>query len=317
METLKGTVVKSTGSWYRVRTNDGNIYDCRVRGKLRLSPGLNATNPVAVGDKVKFDWDAKNRAGSIRELGNRKNFLIRQASNLSREVSIIASNLDFAVLVTTVAFPRTARGFIDRFLVTAEAYDVPTVLVINKTDLYQGKNARKWEELKEIYREIDYPVLSVSAKTGEGMSDLKNKIKDKSSILTGQSGVGKSMILNYLNPDLGLKTGNISGATGKGKHITTFAEMHRVDANTFVVDTPGIKEFGLVGFELWEISHFFPEMRDYIKNCRFNNCLHQNEPGCAVRKAVEAGEVREERFQSYLKILESLQEEEKKLYRRK
>lgn len=301
-----GIIVRSTGSWSTVLSNDGNKRECKLRGQFRKQ-GLRTTNPVAVGDKVKFNTQ-EDGTGIITEIDNRKNYIIRRSVNLSKEVHVIAANLDQAIIIATVAQPRTSLGFIDRFLCVAEAYNIPGVVVLNKIDLYDS------EELKErnasyrsIYQKVGYPVFEVSSETGEGIEKVETLLKDKVTLVFGHSGVGKSTFLNAVQPDFQLKTGEISEVHSKGKHTTTFAEMFELEIGGSVIDTPGVKEFGLVNMEQREISHFFPEIFTTSSNCKFGNCMHVNEPGCAVKKAQQAGTISESRYTSYLSILESIE----------
>jgi ribosome biogenesis GTPase len=268
---------------------------------------LRSTNPVAVGYHVKIikeDGDT----GIITEILDRKNYIIRKSVNLSKESHIIAANIDQAIIVATVAQPRTSLGFIDRFLCVAEAYSIPAVVVLNKIDLYEDDELKSaHQSYKDIYCKANYPVYEVSAVTKDGLDKVKELLKDKVSLVFGHSGVGKSTFLNAIQPDLELKTGEISEVHSKGKHTTTFAEMFRLNIGGDVIDTPGVKEFGLVNMDKPEISHFFPDIFEVSESCRFGNCLHQNEPGCAVKAAVESGIISESRYTSYLSILESLE----------
>lgn len=299
---MEGIVTKSTGSWYSVRLEDGQSVQCRIKGKFRLD-GIKHTNPVAVGDRVDFEMEAGRDTGVINKIHERKNYIIRKSSNLSKQTHIIASNLDQAALIISLVQPQTSLGFIDRFLLTAEAYHIPAILVFNKSDLYGGPMQELLEDTMSIYSDIGYTCLLTSAKTGDHIEELKEMLVDKTTLVSGHSGVGKSSLLNGIDPTLQLKTGVISNFTQKGMHTTTFAEMFALKAGGFIIDTPGIKEFGIVDIEEQEISHYFVEMRPFITQCKFNNCRHLNEPGCAVKKAVEEGVIREERYNSYLSIL--------------
>lgn len=297
-----GTVIKSTGSWYEVKAESKQIYKCRIKGKFRLE-GIKHTNPIAVGDLVSFELEQAEERGVIFEIKERKNYIIRKASNLSKQTHIIASNIDQALLVASLINPQTSLGFIDRFLVTAEAYHIPTILIFNKSDLYHNELDELLQETMAIYKNIGYEVFETSAVTSHHTQRLIQLLKDKTTLVSGHSGVGKSSLLNTISPGLNLKTGDISNFSQKGKHTTTFAEMFELSFGGNIIDTPGIKEFGLVDVEDAEISHYFKEMRPYIGKCRFNNCKHMNEPGCAVKLAVEQDYIHPERYGNYLKIL--------------
>lgn len=299
-----GVVVKSTGSWYQVKTQDGNYVQCRIKGKFRLE-GIKHTNPIAVGDQVDYEIETNNdqHTGVINKIHDRKNYIIRKSSNLSKQTHIIASNIDQALLVASLVQPQTSLGFIDRFIMTAEAYHIPTILIFNKADLYEGPLADILDETMSMYRKIGYQCLETSVVNGKNTEQLKLMLKDKTTLVAGHSGVGKSSLLNSISPGLNLKTGDISNFSQKGTHTTTFAEMFELSFGGNIIDTPGIKEFGIVDFNESEISHYFKEMRPYITKCRFNNCKHLNEPGCAVKEAVGNGEIAQERFESYINIL--------------
>jgi ribosome biogenesis GTPase / thiamine phosphate phosphatase len=299
----KGLVIKSTGSRYRVMYNNGKIIECTIKGKFRVS-GSRTTNPVAVGDRVNFDIDTADGSGIITHLQERTNYIIRKASNLSKESQIIAANIDQVFLMVTIKLPVTAVEFIDRFLVTAEAYRIPTSLIINKTDLYNDDENEKMDSLISVYSAIGYRCFRLSLVKETNADPLREAMKDKISLLSGNSGVGKTTLLNYLNPSLDLKTGKISEYHRQGKHITTFPEMHPLPFGGYLIDTPGIRGFGMIDMGRNEIYHFFPEIFRMSKECRFNNCLHLEEPGCAVRTAVENGEINFLRYRSYLNILE-------------
>ncbi len=299
---MKGIVIKSTGSWYMVRTETGAVHACRLKGKFRLK-GIKHTNPVTVGDKVDFEFEPESENGVIHSIDDRKNYIIRKANNLSKQTHIIASNLDQSLLIVTLAFPKTSLGFIDRFLVTSEAYHIPAIIVFNKTDLMTHGLEEVLDETIELYERIGYKCIKTSTVNGQGIEELKSLLKGKISLLSGHSGVGKSTLMNHLEPGLNLKTTHISNASHKGQHTTTFAEMHPLHFGADIIDTPGIREFGLVDFENAEVSHYFKEMQGYIGQCKFNNCKHLNEPECAVQAAVAAGNISEERFGSYLSII--------------
>ncbi len=298
---MQGLVIKSTGSWYQVVAEDGETYDCRIKGKFRIK-GIKTTNPIAVGDKVNFDLEPNSVTGVIDVLHPRKNYIIRKSINLSKQAQIIAANLDQAFLIVTLASPRTSLGFIDRFLATAEAYDVPTCLVFNKLDLFSEHGLEILEEYKMIYEKIGYPCYEVSALKGTNIPIIEALLKDKVTLFSGHSGVGKSSLINALLPGFEIKTGEISEASDKGQHTTTFAEMHALPFGGYLIDTPGIRELGVVDIEKEVLSHFFVEMRDRLNQCRFNNCRHVNEPGCAVLAAVENDEIAVSRYESYLSI---------------
>lgn len=297
-----GTVLRTTGSHYRVLLDDGEILECTLAGKYRLE-GTKSTNPIAAGDRVKLN--TSKHPAVIEELENRRNYVIRRSTNLSRRTHIIASNLDQMMIVCTVASPRTSTGFIDRLLVTGEAYGVPSILVFNKEDILTDEEKELRDELLEEYTFLGYRTFSVSALTGQGIEDLKSAMAGKTTLISGHSGTGKSSLLNALYPELGLRTGEISKKHQKGTHTTTFAEMHKIPGGGFVIDTPGIKEFGLVHMEDSEIGDYFPEIRSLKEGCRYHNCLHRNEPGCAVLAALDEGGMSEFRYQNYLNIIDS------------
>lgn len=299
----KGLVLKSTGIHYKVLAETGVIYNCSVRGKLRTRE-FDITNPVAVGDNVFIETDEKNGTGLITDVEARKNYILRKSSNLSRQAQIIAANIDQVFLMMTIRLPETPVEFIDRFLITAEAYRVPAILIINKVDLYDQYDIEKMEYLSSMYSKIGYEVIRLSLKDKTNLGQLKDKMKDRISLISGNSGVGKSTLLNSLNPELNLKTAEISDYHKQGKHITTFPEMHRMPFGGYVIDTPGIRGFGIVDMERNEIYHFFPEIFRISKNCRYNNCLHLDEPECAVAEAVKKGEIDYLRYRSYLNIME-------------
>jgi len=299
----KGLVIKSTGSRYKLLYGEGRTIECTMKGSFRVR-GIRTTNPVAVGDKVIFRFEDNTNSGVITEILERKNYILRKASNLSKEVQIIAANIDQVFLMLTIILPVTPVEFIDRFLVTAEAYDVPANLIINKTDLYDTEEADRMENLISVYEKIGYNCFRLSLKDMKGLEKLMDQMKDKISLLAGNSGVGKSTLLNVFNPSLNLKTAEVSDYHKQGKHITTFPEMHPLPFGGYLIDSPGIRGFGIVDMDRNEIYHFFPEIFKISKNCRFYNCLHLDEPGCAVREAVEAGQINPLRYRSYLSILE-------------
>lgn len=298
---MRGLVRKSTGSWYQVLGDDGQEYNCRIKGKFRTK-GIKTTNPVAVGDWVKFEKEPDQDSAVIYELEPRKNYIIRKSVNLSKQTQIIGANLDQALLVVTLASPPTSLGFIDRFLVTAEAYDVPAVLVFNKLDLFSEEGLEVLQAYKQIYQDLGYLCFEVSAREGTNIDLLKEILTNKVTLVSGHSGVGKSTLINSLVPDVVLKTGDISDWSDKGKHTTTFAEMIDLPFGGKLIDTPGIRELGIVDIEKQELSHFFPEMRAFMNKCRFHNCRHINEPGCVVLDAVNTGDIESSRYDSYLSI---------------
>lgn len=306
---IYGRVVRSTGSWYAVRQNDGSITQCKLKGKFRIK-GIRTTNPIAVGDVVEFFVDEKTGTGVIKNIRKRENYVIRKATKLSKAAHIIAANVDQAVLIVSLTKPRTSTGFIDRFLVTAEAYHIPSTIVFNKWDLYDDELKKVLDEYIDVYSKAGYNCLVTSAKEHYNVDKLKEILKDKISLLSGHSGVGKSALINAIDPSLNLKEGEISKYHEKGKHTTTFAEMFSLAFGGFIIDTPGIKEFGLVGFDKYELGQRFPEFRARMTECRFNDCLHRSEPGCAVREAVENGEISRFRYKNYLNILKDLEEEQ-------
>jgi len=296
-----GILTKSTGSRYLVRLPNGEIIDCVLKGKIRLD-GRKTTNPVAVGDVVDVESD-ENGDYVIANIHPRKNYIIRKSINLSKQAQILASNLDQAMLVVTLVAPRTSLGFIDRFLITAEAYSIPAILVFNKSDVLDEELLGLQQEIISIYENAGYKCIVVSSLKKQNLDEVKDLLKDKTTLISGHSGVGKSTLINAIEPGLDLKTGDISSVHLKGMHTTTFAELHPLSFGGFIIDTPGIKELGLVEMKKEEVGHYFPEIRKVMNNCKFNNCLHVNEPKCAVKEAVENGEISEERYHSYLGIL--------------
>jgi ribosome biogenesis GTPase len=302
-ELERGLVIKSTGNRYRVLSATGKIIDCSIKGKFRIK-GTRNTNPVAVGDNVLLEMNLKDNSGVITELLDRRNYIIRKASNLSKYSQIIAANIDQLFLMVTIKLPETPVEFIDRFLMTAEAYRIKTSIIFNKTDLYNTEELNKMEYLITLYSGIGYECYSLSLRKGIRVDEIIAAMRDKINLLSGNSGVGKTTLLNYLNPSLNLKTENISDYHKQGKHITTFPEMHMMPFGGYVIDTPGIRGFGIIDMDRNEIYHFFPEIFRKSKECRFYNCLHLEEPGCAVRDAADAGIINPMRYRSYLKILE-------------
>lgn len=300
----EGIVIKSTGSWYLVRDKDtGEHINCKIKGKFRIE-GIKTTNPVCVGDHVVYKKFNIDNTGLITEIRPRENYIIRRATKLSKQSHIIAANIDQAILIATLAKPRTSTGFIDRFLVTAEAYHIPVVIVLNKTDIYDEEMKKQHDEIMQIYSKIGYKTLGVSALKKKNIEAVKEIMKNKISLIAGHSGVGKSELINVVQPGLDLKTADISNYHQKGKHTTTFAEMFELSFGGYIIDTPGIKEFGLVDFEKDEVWEFFPEMRKYSSGCQYYNCTHVHEPGCAVIEALKKGEISTVRYNNYLSIIE-------------
>lgn len=301
---MKGLVIKSTGSWYHVHLEDGTVLDCRIKGKFRTK-GIKTTNPIAVGDQVsvEIDEESEARTGIIYDLAERKNYIIRKSINLSKQTQIIASNIDQALLVVTLSKPRTSFGFIDRFLVTAEAYHIPVVLLFNKIDQYDDDDLAFLEEVIELYEKIGYPCRKISALKLIGIAELKNQIAGQTSLLSGHSGVGKSTLINQIIPSAIIRTSTISAASEKGIHTTTFAEMHPLETGGYIIDTPGIRELGVVDIPNEELAHYFPEMKKVMSRCKFHNCKHLNEPNCAVKEAYEKGIIAIPRYESYLSIM--------------
>lgn len=294
---MKGTVIKSTGSWLTVKTEDATIYKCRIKGKFRIQ-GIKSTNPVAVGDFVEFDLE-KDNSGTIHTLGKRKNYIIRKSTKLSKQTHIIAANMDQAAIIVSVANPKTPLGFIDRFLATAEAYRIPSIVIFNKVDLCDDELTEELDYLKAVYESLGYQCLLTSATENTGIEESIKLLKDKVTLLSGQSGVGKSSLINAIEPSLDLKTSEVSESNEKGKHTTTFAEMFEFSFGGSIIDTPGIRSFGVVDFNKNELSHFFREFFEIGKGCKFNNCHHINEPHCAVKVAIENGEIAQSRYTSY------------------
>lgn len=302
---MHGLVIKNTGSWYTVLTDDGQLIDCKIKGNFRLK-GIRSTNPVAVGDRVQI---VPNNEGTafITEIEDRRNYIIRKSINLSKQSHIIAANVDQAILVVTVANPQTSTTFIDRFLASAEAYRVPVILVFNKTDLLDDDMRRYQEAMVNLYQTIGYECHQISAENGDGVDDLRSLLKDKITLLSGNSGVGKSTLINRLVPEANLRTSEISDAHNTGQHTTTFSEMIRLDEG-WLIDTPGIKGFGTFDMEPEELTSYFKEIFHFSQDCRFSNCTHTHEPGCAVLKALEDHYIAESRYQSYLSMLEDKDE---------
>ena len=297
---MKGLVIKNTGSWYQVRTDDGQLIECKIKGNFRLK-GIRSTNPVAVGDRVQIILNQEGTA-FINEIEDRKNYIIRRSSNLSKQSHILAANLDQCMLVVTINYPETSTIFIDRFLASAEAYRVPVKLIFNKVDAYDSDELHYLDSLINLYTSIGYPCLKISAKKGEGIDLVKKELEGKITLFSGHSGVGKSTLINAILPEQEVKTAEISTYHNKGMHTTTFSEMFPVEGGGYIIDTPGIKGFGTFDMEEEEVGHYFPEIFKISADCKYNNCTHRHEPGCAVRDAVE------KRYTSYLNMLEDKEE---------
>jgi ribosome biogenesis GTPase len=306
---MQGIVYRSTGSWYNVKDESGKLWNARIKGVFKLDD-ITSTNPIAVGDIVDFELEDENeQTVIITKIHDRRNYINRQSPRAKHQHHIVAANLDQSLMIATLKEPRTSLGFIDRFLVASEMYHVPAIIIFNKIDLYKEKDLDKLEEIKDIYEKIGYKVLGMSAKTNEGVEEVKESLRHKISLLSGHSGVGKSTFINAILPNLKIKTQDVSGWSGKGLHTTTFAEMFDLPFDGHIIDTPGMREFGLVDLDRQELSGYFPEMRERLVNCQFNNCLHINEPGCAIKDAVIEGEISEDRYVSYVNILESIPEQ--------
>ena len=301
---MQGIVYKSTGSWYTVKAENDIFYDCRIKGKFRIQ-GIKSTNPIAVGDVVGFDLESKGdeTIGIIHHIHDRKNYIVRKSVNLSKQTHIIAANLDQVFLMVTLKNPITFTSFIDRFLVTAEAYGIPATLLFNKEDTYGDNDLEELEGLMELYRKIGYPCLAISAKQRHGIDKVEALMIGKTSMFSGHSGVGKSTLVNALEPGLLLKTAEISEQHAQGQHTTTFAEMYDLSFDAKIIDTPGIRGFGVVDMEKDELGDYFPEFFKLKSECKFNNCLHQEEPKCAVKEALKTGEIATSRYHSYIQLL--------------
>jgi len=310
---MKGTVYKSTGSWYTVKAQNGSFYECRIKGKFRIG-GIKSTNPVSVGDHVGFDIETKGdeTVGIIHTIEERQNYIIRKSVNLSKQTHIIAANVDVAFLLITLNNPPTFTTFIDRFLVTAEAYHIEVVLLFNKSDVYDQDELAEIKYLAALYRSIGYTCIGISAKEGKNVEKVRELMKNKVSMFSGHSGVGKSTLVNALEPGLNLKTSKISEQHHQGQHTTTFAEMYDLSFGAQIIDTPGIKGFGVVEIEKEELGDYFPEFFERKEHCKFNNCLHIEEPKCAVKEALENEEIAWSRYKSYLQILEGEEEHYRK-----
>jgi ribosome biogenesis GTPase len=305
---MKVLIYKSTGSWYIARDENGKSYNARIKGVLKID-NITSTNPIAVGDEVEMEVENElENTGMISKIYDRRNYIARTSPHNKNQHHIVAANLDQSLLFATLRDPKTSQGFIDRFLVTCEAYHVPAVIVFNKSDVYRQKEMDAFEALKEMYEQIGYRVVLTSVLKLEGLDLLKEALHGKTTLLSGHSGVGKSSLINAIFPELRLRTAEVSGWSGKGMHTTTFAEMFDLPGGGRVIDTPGIRELGLVDISKKELSHYFPEMRDKLNDCQFNNCVHINEPGCAIKDGVNTGEISAERYVSYLTILDTIQD---------
>ena len=308
---MRALVYKSTGSWYQVKDLDGITHNARIVGKLKIG-GITSTNPIAVGDWVEIENQTQEESTIITTVHERSNYINRTSPHNRNQHHIVAANLDQSLLFATLKDPKTSLGFIDRFLVISEAYRVPAIIVFNKADLYKKKEEEKFELVKSIYEPIGYTVKLISIEKNAGLDDVQAVLKDKTTLLSGHSGVGKSTFINYIFPDLQLRTKEVSGWSGKGMHTTTFAEMFDLPFGGKVIDTPGIREMGIVDVSRQELAHYFPEMRAVMNDCQFNDCNHLEEPGCAVKEAVNAGTIHYERYLSYLNIRDTI--DEKKYY---
>lgn len=307
---MTGSVYKSTGSWYSVKGDDGTFYNARIKGVFKIDD-ITSTNPIAVGDEVEFETENESEGSVIiTKIHDRKNYVARQSPRAKHAHHIIAANLDQSLLLATIKDPRTSQGFIDRFLVACEMYHVPAVIVFNKTDVYKEKDWKEFGRMKALYEAIGYGVFPISLKKDEGIDAINVLLKEKVSLISGHSGVGKSSFINAILPNSKIRTQDVSGWSGKGQHTTTFAEMYDLPNDGKIIDTPGMREFGLVDVTREELSGYFPEMRQRLNDCQFNNCQHMAEPGCAVKQGVIDGEIDEDRYVSYVNILESLKEHE-------
>jgi ribosome biogenesis GTPase / thiamine phosphate phosphatase len=305
---MQGIVYRSTGSWYNVKDQNGKMWNARMKGIFKMDD-ITSTNPIAVGDIVDFDLENEGEQSvTITRIHDRRNYINRQSPRVKSQQHIVAANVDQSLLIATLKEPRTSQGFIDRFLVACEMYHVPAIILFNKLDIYKDKDLLKFNELKEMYESIGYKVEGISLKKKGSTEPIKALLQHKTTLISGHSGVGKSTFINEVDPAMKVRTQNVSGWSGKGQHTTTFAEMHELPFGGQIIDTPGMKEFGLVGVERAELSGYFPEMRQRLNDCQFNNCLHINEPGCAIKEAVVNGVINEDRYVSYYNILESIPE---------
>jgi len=303
---MKALIYKSTGSWYVAKTEEGKVYNARIKGVMKIE-GITSTNPIAVGDVVELEKEPEiDDNAMIFKIYDRRNYIARISPHNKNQHHIVAANLDQSLLFATLKDPKTSQGFIDRFLVSCEAFHVPAIIVFNKADVYRKKELDKFDEVKDIYEKAGYKVVLASVINNEGVDEIKALLKNKITLLSGHSGVGKSTFINAIFPKLSLRTKEVSGWSGKGMHTTTFAEMFDLSEGSRIIDTPGVREFGLVDIEKQELSHYFPEMRSVLINCQFNNCMHINEPGCAVKHSVNEGVIHEDRYISYLSILDTM-----------
>lgn len=307
----EGTVVRTTGNHCTVRADEGRSVECCLKGRFKIS-GIKSTNPLAVGDRVLFVCNDPNDYGLICEIRPRRNYIIRKAAKLSKQTHIIAANIDQALLIVTAAMPRTSTGFMDRFLLTCEAYHIPCILVFNKIDIYDGEAMEYVSYMKDIYGNAGYACIETSAVDGRGLENMKSVLKDRTSLLSGHSGVGKSTLINAIEPGLDLKTSEVSLSNMKGRHTTTFAQMYPLSFGAYIIDTPGIRSFGMVDFKKEELALYYPEMKLRLSGCRYYNCTHIHEPQCAIKEAVEKGEISRERYENYVNIFngEELQKDE-------
>ncbi|MCL4106286.1 UNVERIFIED_CONTAM: hypothetical protein GTU68_061128 [Idotea baltica] len=306
IDLLDGRVVRSTGSWYRVLLADDRVLECKLRGKFRIK-GIKTTNPVAVGDKVRITVD-EDEVGFIHEILDRHNYVLRKSVNLARRAHVLCANIDQAILLFTIDQPVTTLGYIDRLLVTCEAYHIPAVLLFNKVDILDEEGLYRLEEMRKKYESIGYPTVVISAEQEKYAPVVRDLLKDKTSFLVGRSGAGKSTTVNLVEPDLNLKTGHISDISGRGRHTTVFAELFQLSFGGEIIDSPGFKEMVIFDLDKAVLSHYFPEMRPYLDECRFNNCIHVSEPGCAVKAAVKEGPIPESRYHTYLGMLQEISE---------
>lgn len=305
---MKAIIYKSTGSWYIVKNEQGKVYNARIKGKFKIDDEITSTNPIAVGDEVEIEMENElENSVVINHIHPRRNYIIRQSPSNKRQKHIVASNINQSLLFATLKEPKTSSGFIDRFLITCEAYHVSAIIVFNKADLYKKNEQEKFAVLKSTYGAIGYKVQSMSLQSNDGVEEVKQLLKNKTTLLSGHSGVGKSTFINSIFPQFDLKTQEVSGWSGKGLHTTTFAEMFDLPFGGKIIDTPGLREFGLTDISKQELSHYFPEMRNLLQQCQFNNCIHINEPGCAIKAAAEEGKISLERYVSYYNILESIE----------
>ena len=308
---MQATIYKSTGSWYLAKSATGSFLQARLPGIFKKDGDITSTNPIAVGDEVTISMEDNGQdTAVITDIAKRKNYIVRSSPQSRFKKHIVAANLDQAGLICTVKEPRTSQGFIDRFLVTAAAYHIPAILVFNKKDVYKAKDMEKYGHWKNVYESMGYTVLLTAAAAGEGIPELQELLHNKTTLMSGHSGVGKSTLINAMLPELQLKTKNVSGWSGKGMHTTTFAEMFDLPGGGRLIDTPGLREFGIVDIDKAELSHYFLDMQPFLANCQFNNCQHLDEPGCAVKEAVEAGELDMERYLSYVAIWHSIEEKD-------